>query len=76
MFNFNFVIKKDSDLVTLINKISDECYLTRDSYDLAKSLLKDKRLSIAKLIIRKRLKVIGFSTKNLKLILLFLLRLL
>ena len=75
MYNFNFVMKKDNDLIALINKLCDECYLTRDSYDLAKFLLKDKRLSVAKLIIRKRFKVIGLSTKNIKLLFFLLFRL-
>ena len=64
MFNFNFVIKKDSDLRRLINQLSDECFFDRASYDLTKSLLEEKRITIAKLIIKRRLKVTGLSTKN------------
>ena len=75
MYNFCFVLKKDNELLALINKLCDECYLARDSYDLAKFLLKDKRFSVAKLIIRKRFKVIGLSTKNIKLLFFLLLRL-
>ena len=74
MFNFNFVIKKDSDLRRLINKLSDECFLNRASYDLTKSLLEEKRITIAKLIIKRRLKLTGLSTKNIKLIFLLLIR--
>jgi len=74
MFNFNFVIKKDSDLRRLINQLSDECFFDRASYDLTKSLLEEKRITIAKLIIKRRLKVTGLSTKNIKLIFLLLIR--
>ena len=45
MSNFNFVIKKDSDLKRLINKLSDEYFLNRESYHLTKSLLKEERFS-------------------------------
>ena len=74
MSNFNFVIKKDSDLKRLINKLSDEYFLNRESYDLAKSLLKEERFSIARLIIKKRLKINGLSKKHIKLTLLLRIR--
>ena len=74
MFNFNFVIKKDSDLRRLINKLSDECFLNRASYDLTKSLLKEERITIARLIIKKRLKINGLSKKHIKLTLLLRIR--
>ena len=74
MSNFNFVIKKDSDLKRLINKLSDECFLNRESYDLTKSLLKEKRIAIARLIIKKRLKINGLSKKHIKLIFFLLIR--
>ena len=74
MFHFNFVIKKDSDLRRLINKLSDECFVNRASYDLTKSLLEEKRITIAKLIIKRRLKLTGLSTKNVKLVFLLLIR--
>jgi len=74
MFHFNFVIKKDFDLRRLINKLSDECFVDRASYDLTKSLLEEKRITIAKLIIKRRLKLTGLSTKNVKLVFLLLIR--
>jgi hypothetical protein len=74
MYNFNFVVEIDSDLRILINKLSDVCFLDRASYDLARYLLEYKRFGIAKLIIVKRLRVIGLSTKNVKLIFLLLSR--
>ena len=70
MSNFNFVIKKDSDLKRLINKLSDEYFLNRESYDLTKSLLKEERIAIARLIIKKRLNINGLSKKHIKLVLL------
>ena len=74
MFHFNFVIKKDFDLRRLINKLSDECFVNRASYDLTKSLLEEKRITVAKLIIKRRLKLTGLSTKNVKLVFLLLIR--
>ena len=74
MSNFNFVIKKDSDLKRLINKLSDEYFLNRESYDLTKSLLKEERIAIARLIIKKRLKINGLSKKHIKLALLLRIR--
>jgi len=76
MYNFNFVIKEDAELLTLMNKLTDDCYLTRDSYDLTKFLIKSKRMLISKLIIKKRFKIIGLSTKNIKLLFYYLFRLL
>jgi hypothetical protein len=73
MFNFNFVISKDNELRKLINTLSSDCFLDIASYDLTKSLINDKRFNIAKLVILKRLKVLGFSTKNIRLIFLLLL---
>ena len=74
MSNFNFVIKKDSDFTILINKLNDECFLNRASYDLTKNLLEEKRITIAKLIIKRRLKVTGLSTKHIKLVFLLLIK--
>jgi len=74
MFNFNFVLQSDSDLKILVNKLSDACFLNSASYDLARYLLECKRITIAKVIIFKRLKIIGLSTKNVKLIFLLLSR--
>jgi len=74
MFNFNFIFQSDLDLRMLVNKLSDACFLDRASYDLARNLLEYKRISIAKVIIFKRLKVIGLSTKNVKLLFLLLRR--
>ena len=74
MFNFNYVIKNDSELRRLINKLNYECFLDRASYDLTKSLLEEKRIPIAKLIIKRRLKAIGLSTKNIKLVFLLLIK--
>jgi hypothetical protein len=68
MSNFNSVFKIDFDLVKLINKLHDECFLNRASYDLITNLLNENRITIAKLIIRRRLNVSGLSTKNMKLI--------
>ena len=68
MSNFNSVFKKDFDLGKLINKLHDECFLNRASYDLITNLLNENRITIAKLIIRRRLNVSGLSTKNMKLI--------
>lgn len=74
MFNFNFVLQSDSDLRILVNKLNDACFINRASYDLARYLLECKRISIAKVVIFKRLTVIGVSTKNVKLIFLLLSR--
>ena len=74
MFNFNFVLQSDSDLRILVNKLNDACFINRASYDLARYLLECKRISIAKVVIFKRLAVIGVSTKNVKLIFLLLSR--
>jgi len=74
MFNFNFVLQSDSDLRILVNQLNDACFINRASYDLARYLLECKRISIAKVIIFKRLTVIGLSTKNVKLIFLLLSR--
>jgi hypothetical protein len=74
MSNFNFALKKDSDLIRLINKLNDDCFKNRASYDLTKYLLKENRINLAKLIIRKRFKINGISTKQIKLILIFLIR--
>jgi hypothetical protein len=68
MSNFSIVFKKDFDLVKLINKLHDECFLNRASYDLTTNLFKENRITIAKLIIRRRFDVSGLSTKNMKLI--------
>jgi hypothetical protein len=73
MFNFNFVLSEDNELRKLINTLSSDCFLDVASYDLTKSLIIDKRFNIAKLVILKRFKVIGFSTKNIRLICLLLL---
>jgi hypothetical protein len=70
MSNFNVVIKQDPDLKRLINKLSDEYFLNRESYHLTKSLLKEERFSIARLIIKKRLNINGLSKKHIKLVLL------
>ena len=74
MSNFNIVLMRDSDLRRLINKLHDECFLNRASYDLTKNLLKENRITIAKLIIRRRMTVSGLSTKNMKLIFQLLIR--
>ena len=66
-FNFNVVIKNDSVLKELISSLNDECFLDIASYDLTKSLLKEKRISIAKQVLKRRLRATGVSTKNAKL---------
>jgi len=67
MFHFNFFFKKDDDLIKVINKLSEDCFMGSSSYDLIKSLLAEKRFNSAKLIIKRRLKHSGLSTKNIKL---------
>jgi hypothetical protein len=67
MFHFSFVIKKDEDLIKVINKLSDDCFIGSSSYDLIKSLLAEKRFNSAELIIKRRIKHNGLSTKNIKL---------
>ena len=66
-FNFNVVIKNDSVLKKLISSLHDECFLDIASYDLTKSLLKEKRISIAKLVLKRRLRATGVTTKNARL---------
>lgn len=66
-FNFNVVIKNDSVLKKLINSLNDDCFLDIASYELTKSLLKEKRISIAKLVLKRRLRVTGITTKNARL---------
>ena len=73
-FNFNVVIKNDSELKTLISSLNDECFLDIASYDLTRSLLKEKRISIAKQVLTRRISAIGISTKNARLAILLLIK--
>jgi hypothetical protein len=73
-FNFNVVIKNDSVLKKLISSLNDECFLDIASYDLTKSLLKEKRISIAKQVLRRRISATGISTKNARLAILLLIK--
>ena len=49
-------------------------FFNRESYHLTKSLLKEERFAIARLIIKKRLKINGLSKKHIKLTLLLRIR--
>jgi len=73
-FNFNVVIKNDSELKTLISSLNDECFLDIASYDLTRSLLKEKRISIAKQVLTRRISATGISTKNARLAILLLIK--
>jgi hypothetical protein len=67
MSNFHFVIKKDVVLKNLLDRLSDEYFTNRESYDLTKSLIKENRVTNAKLIIQKRFYINGLSKKHIKL---------
>ena len=53
-----------------INKLENNHFTNRASYDLAKKLILEGRFEIAKLIIKKRLISNGMNKKHLKLLLL------
>lgn len=74
MSNFHVVIRDDSYLSDFINKLIKENFNNRESYDLTKNLLSQNRLSVAKLIIRKRYDFYGMSKKHVKLIIFFIYR--
>jgi hypothetical protein len=74
MSNFNYVIRKDFDLKNLISILSDDYFTNRESYNLVKFLISDNRISVAKLVIKRRLKANHYSKKHFKLICLLLIR--
>ncbi|MDA7437948.1 hypothetical protein N8773_01120 [Candidatus Pseudothioglobus singularis] len=69
MDNFNVVMKEEA-LINFINKLENNHFTNRASYDLAKKLILEGRFEIAKLIIKKRLISNGINKKHLKLLLL------
>jgi hypothetical protein len=71
MNNFNFVMQDNSKLIQFLSILSNYHFSNRASYDLAKNLIKENRLDVAKFIIRKRLNSNGLSKKHLKLFLFF-----
>lgn len=75
-FNFNFVIQDDVLLKKLIRSLIKECFVDVASYDLTKSLLKEKRISVAKIVIKRRLKATGITTKNVRLVVLLFIKIL
>jgi len=68
MNNFNFAIQDNSELIHFLNKLSNYHFSNRASYDLAKNLIKEKRLDVAKIIIGRRFISNGFSKKHFKLL--------
>jgi hypothetical protein len=70
MDNFNVAMKEDEALINFINKLENNHFTNRASYDLAKKLILEGRFEIAKLIIKKRLISNGINKKHLKLLLL------
>jgi hypothetical protein len=67
MSNFHSAINEDLELKKLIDIIIDENFKNRESYDLTKRLVREDRLDLAMLIIKRRFKVNGFSRKHVKL---------
>jgi hypothetical protein len=72
LMNFNLVIKNDSNLIKIVYKLDNDCFIGRGTYDLTKSLLRENRKNVAKILIKKRISIIGLSSKNLKLIIFYL----
>ena len=68
MSNFHEAIKDDSNLSNFINKLINENFMNRESYDLAKNLLNQNRIDVARLIISKRYNSHGISKKHVKIV--------
>jgi hypothetical protein len=68
MNNFNAALKTGPELINLLNKLENNHFSDRSSYNLAKNLIKEKRFEIVKLIIRKRFESNGLTKKHFKLL--------
>ena len=65
-FNFNKIFN-DKDLFDKLETLNIGCFSTRLSYDLAINLIKEKRFYISRKVIDKRFQCSGFTRKNLRL---------